>query len=813
MKNFTISNFFEFLSRKVNSFFLTKDSMVTLGFLFPNFSYLNSRFQNLNLTKKTSRNSISKSGYDGFLLSFRNLVTLILISFLGFSSQIYGQFADVNPPSGGFAIDGGLRANTPISPTPFTANQGDWYPGASGSGSGGSVFDNAGDILAPATAQTSGRVDTEEPYGSNDDVFTNGSKFNDYVSDLKWFTNSAPDKNDIDNALYHVSRDASNNQWIFISGDRQSTNGTSYIDFELLQGTVVQNDNGTFTGTPLASKANGGGRTKDDIIISMEYTNGGSKPIVYIYQWKQSGTKWSYELVTLAALGANAFAETNRAGAELNVPYSAFGTNTYQQYAFVEAAVNVTYLLNQVLGGGGASCSGLKIKTLWVKTKASAASTAALKDFITPIPVDFDFGSTDITPIAAKCADDTTAYLLSATPSGGTFSGPGVSGSGPYYFTPSNSGGAGEKTINYSSADGSCTGSIKIMVNALPTITGTLSICIGSTTQLTGSGTAAGSNPWVSATPSVATVSAAGLVTGVSAGSSVITYTNNNGCQKTATVTVNALPTITGTLSMCVGFTTQLTGSGTPAISNAWVSATPSVATVSTTGLVTGVSAGTSIITYTDSNGCQKTATVTVIANPSPPSVSYTAPTCDQTTFSITLSGVINGATYTVLNKEGNAIVGIVGLTTATTYIGTAVSPVIFSNIPAGSGYKVSVSVNGCGSGLTTCGVVSALKSAEPVVPKEVLTNKVTTKSSFEAFPVPIKDQLTIKYNFDYVSDVKIEVFNAQGILVLSKKDTNSYLNKEITLDLNASKMKEQVYIVKLTTDRESSSKKVISSK
>src|SRR5438094_4253579 len=42
--------------------------------------------------------------------------------------------APVNPPTGGFAIDGDLLSNTPTSPSPFAANQGDWYHGAGGSG-------------------------------------------------------------------------------------------------------------------------------------------------------------------------------------------------------------------------------------------------------------------------------------------------------------------------------------------------------------------------------------------------------------------------------------------------------------------------------------------------------------------------------------------------------------------------------------------------------------------------------------------------------------------------------------------------------
>src|SRR4029079_4806242 len=153
---------------------------------------------------------------------------------------------------------------------------------------------------------------------------------------------------------------------------------------------------------------------------------------------------------------------------------------------------------------------------------------------------------------------------------------------------------AGTSVITYTDNNG-CQKTATITVDIV-TITGTLTICGTGTTQLTGSGTAAAVTPWVSATPAVATVNSTGLVTGVSAGTSVITYTDNNGCQKTATVTVNAIPTITGTLTICGTGTTQLTGSGTAAAVTPWVSATPAVATVNSTGLVTGVSAGERVL-------------------------------------------------------------------------------------------------------------------------------------------------------------------------------------------------------------------------
>jgi hypothetical protein len=100
---------------------------------------------------------------------------------------------------------------------------------------------------------------------------------------------------------------------------------------------------------------------------------------------------------------------------------------------------------------------------------------------------------------------------------------------------------------------------------SIPTITGTVSTCINATTQLTGSPTAAASNPWTSSNTAVATVSNTGLVTGVDAGTTTITYTNTDGCSVTTTVTisdildwVNLQSPPSGTI--CVGGTFDIYG-------------------------------------------------------------------------------------------------------------------------------------------------------------------------------------------------------------------------------------------------------------
>jgi sugar lactone lactonase YvrE len=72
----------------------------------------------------------------------------------------------------------------------------------------------------------------------------------------------------------------------------------------------------------------------------------------------------------------------------------------------------------------------------------------------------------------------------------------------------------------------------------------------------------------------------------------------------TVVVTVNPLPTagtITGTDSVCPGFTVTLSNATT---GGTWSSSSSSIATVSAAGVVTGVAPGTATITYTVSNSC-----------------------------------------------------------------------------------------------------------------------------------------------------------------------------------------------------------------
>ncbi len=167
-----------------------------------------------------------------------------------------------------------------------------------------------------------------------------------------------------------------------------------------------------------------------------------------------------------------------------------------------------------------------------------------------------------VAPAATCTGSGTQTLSVAATGTGLTYSwrkggvavttGGVVSGQGTSTLTLANptAADAGNYDVVVRGTCGTTTSNVAaVTVNALPTISGDLNVCVGLTTALIGSGTPNAVLPWVSANTSVATISNTGVVTtvGTVGGTSVITYKNSNGCTTTATVTVNALPAALGT--------------------------------------------------------------------------------------------------------------------------------------------------------------------------------------------------------------------------------------------------------------------------
>lgn len=318
---------------------------------------------------------------------------------------------------------------------------------------------------------------------------------------------------------------------------------------------------------------------------------------------------------------------------------------------------------------------------------------------------------------------------------------------------------AGTVTITFTTSTG-CVATASITVSGTPTISGTNSVCVNGTTTLTGSGTPAASNPYTSSNTSVATVSASGVVTGISAGTATITYTNAGGCSQTILVTVNPLPTITGTLSACVNATQQLTGSATPNVSSPWTSSDPGVATVSNTGLVTAVSAGTTTITYTNSNGCSQTATFTVNALPII-SGDFTLCVNETNVYSATTTGT---ATPWSSSNPAVATVSNSGLVTA---VSAGTSNITFTNTNGCSSSQV-VTVNA----LPTFTVAGASPSTCNGSNGSVTLSGLVANTSY-----------TVSYNDDGVPVGPLNLTsNASGQIVISSTlNAGTYDNITVT--------------------------------
>ncbi len=259
---------------------------------------------------------------------------------------------------------------------------------------------------------------------------------------------------------------------------------------------------------------------------------------------------------------------------------------------------------------------------------------------VTPIPV----ASVTVTPNTGSIVVGANIQLSAATASatGQTLNGRLVSwtSSANAIATVSSTGfvtgiGAGTATITALSEGVSSTARITVSPVPVASIRVTpsdVTVAAGQSSQLTAQPLDAGGNvlnqsvTWSSEAASIATVSNNGRVTGVSAGT-VRVNARIGGVTGTANVTVSAVPiarieVTPSSASISIGNTQQLTatprdaaGNALPGRSITWLTGAPSIATVSQTGLVTGIAGGTALV-FAASEGQSGSASVTVAGIP-----------------------------------------------------------------------------------------------------------------------------------------------------------------------------------------------------
>ena len=238
----------------------------------------------------------------------------------------------------------------------------------------------------------------------------------------------------------------------------------------------------------------------------------------------------------------------------------------------------------------------------------------------------------------------------------------------------------GSVTITVTIVDGNKTAACTVTVSSITIpVTGVslnkpyTSLVVGSTETLYAAITpynATNQNKtWSSSNNDVATVLNSGLVTGISVGTTTITVTTDDG-DKTAACTVNvssiAIP-VTGvslnkvSANLFVGDSETLFAAITP--SNAtnqnvtWISGSPTVATVSPDGEVTGVSAGSATIIVTTKDGGYQAACTINVSDKTVPVTGLTLSESGTYTFSSAAVGYAarTARTVTVFNTGNQA--------------------------------------------------------------------------------------------------------------------------------------------------------------
>ena len=189
-----------------------------------------------------------------------------------------------------------------------------------------------------------------------------------------------------------------------------------------------------------------------------------------------------------------------------------------------------------------------------------------------------------------------------------------------------------------------------------------------------GNSISAGTVAWQSSSTAVGTIdSSSGLFTASSAGSTTITA-SSGGKSGTASVTVQAVPVLTtievspSTVTLDVGQTQQFAASGKDQYGNsisagtvAWQSSNTAVGTIdSSSGLFTASLQGSTTITATGSGGVSGTASVTVQAAPTLPTMHVSKISLTRTKVSPNKSSALYKVTANVLivDASGAAVSG-----------------------------------------------------------------------------------------------------------------------------------------------------------
>jgi hypothetical protein len=349
---------------------------------------------------------------------------------------------------------------------------------------------------------------------------------------------------------------------------------------------------------------------------------------------------------------------------------------------------------------------------------------------------------------------------------------------------------AGTATITYSV--GSCFATRTVTITpGSSTITGGSTVCLGSTLTLTGSPSG---GTWASGYTGTATVSSTGVVTGVGVGV-VTVYYAVGGCYAYRSITVNPVPAaIVGASTVCTGSSIMLSD---PTPGGTWTSSSTAIASVTSTGLVNGMSVGVATISYTVA-GCRAVKPVTVHLTPA----AITGGSTVTTGGTLSLSSATPGGTWTSTNPSRATVHPTSGLVTGvasgTVNINYAIGPCnVFKTITVtGPLGPLTPDVNP-----TEASSLSEMGSGSSAA-KNTATNKVASLSAeavLSVYPNPTSGNVNVKWENQETGACKLVVSDIIGREVYHTTLNINEASGET--QVNLSDLKDGIYMIMLKSE------------
>ena len=254
----------------------------------------------------------------------------------------------------------------------------------------GDIFDATGHVIYPGAIADFLADDLSQGGAVDQTTYSGGggsNKNGDPISAWSWATGNIPAKDDLSN-VYAYATLYQGHLLIYVGFERITANGDSHIDLEFFKDNVRLDEAPPCDDPGISDPTTChwlGSRTAGDIIISMDFTTGGSFGTMTVRKWDGS----AYQvIITLTGQGCNLVAGVipadsicgfNNGGSIDGGPWPNYDSHgnlitNLPTNAFTEFGLDITAI------EGSTPC----LTTILGKTRSSQSFTAELKDFAGP---------------------------------------------------------------------------------------------------------------------------------------------------------------------------------------------------------------------------------------------------------------------------------------------------------------------------------------------------------------------------------------------------------------------------------------------